>query len=253
MLFQICDSEHSAIQDISTNYKSITYDEAIELAKLLSNSWKNPDIPLKQRRLVEQQLQSYKNGEVIQPYEALLNLLNVINPHENVLRLLEIGCSSGYYSEVIRHAGFNVTYTGCDYSSHFIQMARKYYPKLQFDVEDASNLNYSSKSFDVVISGCCILHMINYLEAISEVARVTKRWAIFHRTPIVSMASNQFYTKDAYGVKTLEIYFNEEKFISDVESSGMKLIKRITVDEDYDSTGALQSATKSYLFEKTSN
>ena len=64
-------------------------------------------------------------------------------------------------------------------------MAKQRYPEKEFKINDAADLNYTNNQFNIVISGCCILHIIDYKKAISETARTAKDYVIFHRTPII--------------------------------------------------------------------
>jgi ubiquinone/menaquinone biosynthesis C-methylase UbiE len=105
------------------------------------------------------------------------------------------------------------SYQGCDFSPAFIRLARQMYPSIRFDVEDAIRLSYGSDSFDIVVSGCCLLHISEYEKAIAEAARVSREFVVFHRTPVLHMTGPAFYTKNAYGTKMLEIHFHEQQLV----------------------------------------
>src|SRR5882672_11058023 len=54
-------------------------------------------------------------------------------------RLIEIGCGSGYYSEVFSDlVEGGVAYTGIDYSNAMIARAQARYPSTRFEVADAT-------------------------------------------------------------------------------------------------------------------
>src|ERR1700719_354560 len=56
-------------------------------------------------------------------------------------RLLEVGCGSGSYSEVLATLLVDgVDYTGIDYSQAMIARARAHYPSTAFEVGDATRL-----------------------------------------------------------------------------------------------------------------
>ncbi len=139
-------------------------------------------------------------------------------------------------------------YAGCDYSDAFIAMARQRYPGLQFDVQDAAALGYADKSFDLVISGCCLLHIPEYQAAVAETARVAGRYAIFHRTPVVLGQPNKYYRKQAYGVETVEIHFNEPQFLQLLAHNGLELLATHTLDETV--SHGVGSATRTYVCRK---
>lgn len=170
-------------------------------------------IPQKQWSIVEPQLAALKAGKSNPAFDALADVLIHNVPDLQKRSILEIGCSSGYHSEVLGCKGVEASYQGCDFSPAFIRLARQLYPSVRFDVEDATQLSYESNYFDIVISGCCILHIADYERAISEAARVSREFVIFHRTPVCHMRGPTFYTKKAYGVEMLEIHFQEQQLV----------------------------------------
>jgi len=167
------------------------------------------------------------------------------------MSVLEVGCSSGFYSEVFEIAGLDVHYAGCDYSEAFIELARQKYPALVFDVEDATALKYGDDTFDIVISGCCLLHIPEYQAAAAETARVARRYVIFHRTPVVLGLPNVYYRKQAYGVETVEIHFNEPQLLELLARLGLELIAAYTLDESV--KGGVESANRTYVCRKISS
>src|SRR6267154_1213026 len=183
------------------------------VSERLAASWLAEGVPGEQRAVVEPQLAAYRAGKPSPAFDALVDILvhNVPGLHNQAL--LEIGCSSGYHSEVLRFKGVDVSYQGCDFSPAFIRLARQMYPSVRFDVEDATRLSYGSDSFDIVVSGCCLLHISEYEKAIAEAARVSREFVVFHRTPVLHMTGPAFYTKNAYGVEMLEIHFHEQQLV----------------------------------------
>ena len=110
------------------------------------------------------------------------------------------------------------------------------------------SLRYPAASYDMVVSGCCLLHIPEYQAAVAETARVARRYAIFHRTPVVLGQPNKYYRKQAYGVETVEIHFNEPQFLELLASSGLELIATYTLDESVHS--GVGSATRTYVCRK---
>jgi len=202
----------------SQNYRILKNPNLAKLKIRYQQTWQNTSLPNRQLKLVIKQLPNFAN---IAPMKALIDLLKKIETKNK--NLLEIGCSSGYYSEVIKRAGFDLNYEGCDYSAEFIKLAKERYPRINFKVSDATNLDYQDNQFDIVISGCCLLHIIDYELAIKEVARVAKNFVIFHRTPIISKNQMVFAEKIGYGVKMLEIFFNENELKELFKKYGLKI------------------------------
>ena len=233
---------------VSTHYLEMLRDDVSHESLRLRAAWKDRDLPVRQRLLVDRQLEEYRRGAVIDVFEVMVKSLRSLRGGEGKLRVLEVGCSSGYYSEAFEIAGLNVDYAGCDYSEAFVVMARLRYPELQFDVQDATSLKYGDNSYDVVISGCCLLHIPEYQAAVAETVRVASRYAIFHRTPVVLGRPNKYYSKRAYGVETLEIHFNEPEFLQLLTDKGLNVLSTYTLDETV--SNGTSGASRTYVCQK---
>jgi len=234
---------------VSNNYSALNPSDHNKIDRL-SSSWKNKKLPVEQRKLVDHQLQLYKQGNSIDVFDIFVDSVNSLpnlRPHS---LLLEIGCSSGYYSEICEFANLPIKYTGCDYSDSFVELAQSIYPSIDFKVCDATSLEYEDKSFDIVVSGCCLLHIPNYIKAVQESVRVASSYVIFHRTPVVLGAKDQWYKKNAYGVETVEIHFNENGFISLLKEQGLSLIKTYTISEDLSATNSFGRAVRTYVCQR---
>ncbi len=236
--------------DVSTQYVEMRGAEADHEAARLRGAWTSDALPQKQRLLVDRQLALYRRGKPVDVFDVMVQAMRLVAPPQRTTSVLEVGCSSGFYSEVLSIAGFDVAYTGCDYSSAFVQLARATYPPLQFDVQDATALGYGDAAFDVVISGCCLLHIPEYEVAIAETARVARQFAIFHRTPVLLGQATKHFRKLAYGVETVEIHFNEPQFLALLRKYGLELLQTYTLDEQ--TTGTTGSASRTYVCRKAS-
>lgn len=233
---------------VSSHYVQIQGKEAEQESSRLRGAWQSQDLPARQRELVDTQLAALRRGEPVDVFDVMTRALRALPSDVRGMSVLEVGCSSGFYSEVFEIAGLDVSYAGCDYSDAFIGLARQKYPALRFDVEDATALKYGDNAFDIVISGCCLLHIPEYEAAVAETARVACRYAIFHRTPVVLGQPNVYYRKHAYGVETVEIHFNEPQFLKLLDRQGLELIANYTLDEFVqDGVG---SANRTYVCKK---
>jgi SAM-dependent methyltransferase len=215
----------------STDYQPITETEARE--NPLSDAWRDPSIPEQQLALTDAELKRWAAGEPIAPFDALKECMESIYGS-----VLEVGCGVGHCADVIAASGF-VEYTGVDYSEEFIQTARKRRPRERFEVMDALSLRYPAKAFDVVVSSCCILHIVDWRTAIKEAARVASSFLVLHRTPI-SKGYTEYFSKRAYGVHVIEIHFNEQELLDEVAANGFAKVAEFAAGTDQ----------KTYLFER---
>lgn len=213
-----------------------------EVSIKLLEGWKSSSIPLKQKELTKVELSNMYGGSVVKPFQVLADSIRMIGSEDH--RIIEIGCSTGYYYEVLSYLlNKKINYTGVDYSESMIKEAISTYKHLPFIVADATELPLSNNSFDIVISGCCLLHIPKYAEAISEAARISNRWVIFHRTPIINGETKHF-KKKAYGVPCVEIHFNENEFI------GLCITNKLLLRNTFDISFNGESSQKTYIFEK---
>lgn len=232
-------------------YVNLKGDEARAEGQRLRNSWQDDDLPVKQRKLIDKQVHQYRAGVNIDVFDVFVTALRALPFQSPSASLLEIGCSSGFYSEVVDIAGLPINYSGCDYSGAFIRLAKEKYPSIDFSVADATVLHYKDRSFDVVVSGCCLLHIPEYVKAVEETVRVARDYVIFHRTPVVWGQSERWYRKQAYGIETVEIHFNEPEFLALLASNGLELIATHTLSEDcVDRSRNRGQATRTYVCRK---
>ena len=144
---------------VSSNYIALQADEANAEGQRLRDAWHHDALPARQRELVEHQLRQYRSGKRIDVFDVFVQSVRDIPDLGEGASLLEIGCSSGFYSEIVDIAKLPLRYYGCDYAPAFIEMAYKKYPGVEFAVEDATALRYPTAGFDIVVSGCCLLHI----------------------------------------------------------------------------------------------
>lgn len=125
--------------------------------------------------------------------------------------LLEIGCGTGYYSEVLETLAGSVRYFGLDYSPAMVDAARRIYPHAHFLLGDATTLPLHESSVDIALSGNSLMHIPNYRAAVFEAARTARRWCVFHSVPVLETRATTRMSKKAYGVRVFEVTFNRHE------------------------------------------
>jgi ubiquinone/menaquinone biosynthesis C-methylase UbiE len=163
--------------------------------------------------------------------------------------VLEVGCGSGYYSEVLGHLlGHPIRYTGLDYSPAMIDLARTRYPAQAFVVGDAAALPFADGTFDVVINGAALMHMLRYREAVAESRRVSRGWCVLHTVPVLARRPTTYLRKRAYGQPTVEVIFNEEELRGLFRANGL-VVRREFDSVPYDLAPVLgePTASRTYL------
>ena len=164
--------------------------------------------------------------------------------------VLEVGCASGYYYEVLEYLlNLRMDYTGIDVSAAMVALAREHYPGVRFDVGDGAALEFESGAFPVVVSSCVLLHVADYPAHIREATRVSSDVVVLHRTPICRTTPTQYFRKFAYGVETQELRFHESELLGLAHVAGLRLQEAIEFERRPDA----DEFEVTYVFRKSSD
>lgn len=219
---------------ISGNYRKLRRDEVEMVASSCCDAWKDASIPKQQYDLTCKELSIYRSGGSVAPFDVCVAMLRrlprEIN-HADTL-FLEIGAGAAHYSEVLRLADLQYTYYALDYSQAFAICVAEHYPAIRYQVADACDLPYIDGAFDIVMTAACLMHVVNYERALAEAIRVSHKYILLHRTPIVMNRETQFYVKEAYGVDTLEIHFSETELRTLFTKYGVSILSEHDIFND---------------------
>jgi SAM-dependent methyltransferase len=196
---------------------------AADITDEMVNAWKSEEIPSRQRALVNTELVSMYQGRVPKVYEVLADALR---PYARLRpSTLEIGCASGYYSEVLEYLlDVELRYTGVDYSEPLIRMARSFYPGRSFHVADGAHLPFADRAFEVAVSSGILPHTPNFRDHVAEAARVAEKAVVAHRTPVRRRGPTEIQKKFAYGIETVELLFSEDDILDAFRRTGLDLV-----------------------------
>lgn len=218
-----------------------------EVTADLAGSWRSEEIPRKQRALVQRELTDVYRGR---PPKIFQVLSGALQPHVRPgIGLLEVGCASGYYYEVLEYLlNTRLSYVGVDFSAAMIRMARSYYPQARFEVADGAALRFEDGGFAIVVSSGVLLHVQNYAAHIAEAARVASELVVLHRTPMYRAAPTAYFKKRAYGVETFELRFNEGELLGLCAEAGLEYLAR----SEYDAQDGRDAFDATYVLRKAS-
>lgn len=95
-------------------------------------------------------------------------------PHINgkQLRILDVGCASGYLSEYLYQYGHTVA--GLDSSKSMIKTAKRRIPEIDFKLGNACNLPYANDTFDFVLSASLINIITDPSALVEQMVRACK-------------------------------------------------------------------------------
>ena len=95
-------------------------------------------------------------------------------PNVRGMKLLEIGCGTGHWSQFFNECGFGVT--GVDVSERMIEIAQnKRIPDASFQIADGQSLPFGDGSFDVAAAITTLEFVDNAESVVQEMARCTRK------------------------------------------------------------------------------
>ena len=232
----------------STDYRVLSGPEEARSMMASSSGWLAARTVARQERAYADLIAAMKAGRPrldLKVAAEAIAATGIQNP-----RVLEVGCGSGYYSDVFATLlKEGVRYTGIDYSDAMIARARSHYPLAAFEVADATRLPYAEAAFDIVFNGVSLMHIVDYPAAIREAARVASRYCVFHTVPVFADHPTTYLRKYAYGAPVVEVVFGKPELMSLCREAGLRLERQwaSTPYDVHDVTGH-HSSTETYLF-----
>jgi SAM-dependent methyltransferase len=232
----------------STDYRVLGGLQEARGITAASGGWLATRTVMRQERAYRGLIAAMKRGDPRIDFRVAAEAIaatGLANPH-----LLEVGCGSGYYSEVFATLlPGGVRYTGIDYSDAMIARARAHYPATAFETADATKLPYANGAFDVVFNGVSLMHIIDYVAAIREAARVAAGFCVFHGVPVFHDYRTTFLSKYAYGAPVVEVVFGKQELMSLCRDAGLVLERewQCLPYDVHEATGH-HSASETYLF-----
>jgi len=106
------------------------------------------------------------DGQVTKAIEPTLDAAGVVDGS----RVLDVATGPGIIAAAALERG--ATAKGIDFAENMIAVARKRYPGVEFDVADATDLQYDDGTFDAVVMGFALFMMAQPDKALDEAHRV---------------------------------------------------------------------------------
>lgn len=214
---------------VSGRYIQIDHASAVQLSAKLKNAWHDPSIPAQQEEIAGRELDLLKGGMEAKPFSNFLSLVRLATG-SNPCDLLEVGCGAAYYSDVLKLGGLDhVRYHGLDYSPAFRAWVKEKRPDVVFYLGDIQALPFTEPCFDIVMEGCSMLHVYRWKDVVREAARVSRKYVIFHRTPLSISGVHEHWQKEAYGVPCYEQHFCREELNEEWGRNGLSLVQESVI------------------------
>jgi ubiquinone/menaquinone biosynthesis C-methylase UbiE len=245
MFFRRKKPNHANAVRASSNYKILLTSPCFESNAI---AWCDDEVARRQHEAYRALIDAAYGGNIRRDFQvaaAAIRATLIESP-----MLLEVGCGSGYYSEILTYLlNQQFGYVGLDYSSAMVRLASAKYPMRQFVRADSTRLPFSNHRFDIVLNGVSLMHTLDYVTAISEARRTSRSWCIFHTVPVLQRRPTTMLQKTAYGGgPVLELIFNEPELIAIFNQNGLKIESSVeSIPYDLENILGEKTLTKTFL------
>ena len=116
-------------------------------------------------------------------------------------KVLDVGCASGGFYNIMRSFEPHIEYTGIDISETAIELARQIYPDVRFQVTDGINIPFEDNTFDLVHCTSVLVNDPRYKEIVKELYRVSNRFVLVDIRLLKDMESGLDFEQSFYKIQ----------------------------------------------------
>ena len=171
-------------------------------------------------------------GEKIRP-----KILEKLNKEENLGKLIELGCGTGYFTKTLAHKSESIIST--DISEEMLSIAREKLKGFEFKTMDCQDLKFGDGTFDTVFMGLVLL-FTEPEKALKESRRVLRPGGLLIiADPDISFLS--FYGNLKFRLKALVNYrripttshmLNQKEIRDMLDKTGFEVVSQEIICDD---------------------
>ena len=129
----------------------------------------------------------WSNQSAIDYYSENRHEISDLYPSETIFlprvlfpgaKVLDVGCASGGFFNIMRSYEAHIEYTGVDLSERAVELAKERYPEATFIVTEGFELVFANNTFDVVHCTSVFNNEPNYQAMLQEMYRVSNRFVL---------------------------------------------------------------------------
>ena len=129
----------------------------------------------------------WSNQSAIDYYSENRHEISDLYPSETIFlprvlfpgaKVLDVGCASGGFFNIMRSYEPHIEYTGVDLSERAVELAKERYPEATFIVTEGFELVFANNTFDVVHCTSVFNNEPNYQAMLQEMYRVSNRFVL---------------------------------------------------------------------------
>lgn len=145
--------------------------------------------------------------------------------------VLDVGCGLGHWSKFLTYSPAPLCtwrYAGMEISDEIVKLCRSFNPGIPFHVGTAEDLPFRDGSYDVVLSSGVLTYTSNWQRALRECARVSRRYVVLLRTPIVKYRSTTRCRLTVRSPAGKEVHsltlFARDEFLTELSAAGLSVL-----------------------------
>ena len=129
----------------------------------------------------------WSNQSAIDYYSENRHEISDLYPSETIFlprvlfpgaKVLDVGCASGGFFNIMRSYEAHIEYTGVDLSERAVELAKERYPEATFIVTEGFELVFANNTFDVVHCTSIFNNEPDYQAMLQEMYRVSNRFVL---------------------------------------------------------------------------
>jgi SAM-dependent methyltransferase len=150
---------------------------------------------------------------------------------ERPVRLLDVGCGVGHYSELVeRWFDGEVVYMGADVSAEMVETARTAWPGRRFEQDDvlAPRLDYDS--YNVLLAGALVDVLAEWRPALDSVLGSAALYVILHRQRLMGGRTRVRRAPGYAGGRTYRTVLAESDLDAALARHGREIVSRLPIE-----------------------
>ena len=117
------------------------------------------------------------------------------------IKVLDVGCASGGFFNIMRTLEPTVDYTGIDIAGPAVDLARQTYPDARFEVADGVTIPFIDGTFDLVHCTSVLVIEPRYQEVWEEMYRVSSRFVLADMRLLKDIAGQEGFQDSHYRIQ----------------------------------------------------
>jgi SAM-dependent methyltransferase len=181
--------------------------------------------------LVRRQLEAPETVPPFRGFRYALERVLADPTLERPVRLLDIGCGVGQYSELVdRWFGAEIVYCGCDVSPEMVAVAGATWPGRTFERDDVLDSRLDYDDYDVLLAGALVDVLAEWRPALDAILGSDAPYVILHRQRLTRGRTRVRRARGYAGGNTYRTVLSEADLQDALNRSGREIVIRLPIE-----------------------